>query len=330
MDMSSSIYAVAETFPAASPNYVRSADDFASIPHELKQRRQWINWKIGAIKPNGKFKKPPIDPETGIKMNADDPGNWQTFEKTVAYYCAGVGDGIGYVFSENDPYTGIDLDGSRNPESGDMTEAAEEIIRLLPAYWEISVSETGTKGVCKAALPAGYSNAGVLPDGTGIEIYDRQRMFALTGAVLDDYEHIVEAQDAVDEICQKYLHKKALELVKRDSLKQQPDTVSAPDFNSALISELTDAELIHEIWAAENGSEFRQLWAGVNGPDVSEGDLLVAQRLSSYTHGDCERIARMMASSPRCRAKYSEKHSGHGESYLDLVVDTAVRGTNWW
>ena len=57
-----------------------------------------------------------------------------------------------------------------------MTAAAEEIIRMVPAYWEISVSETGAKGICRAALPAGYSNAGALPDGTGIEIYDRRRM----------------------------------------------------------------------------------------------------------------------------------------------------------
>src|ERR1017187_1047940 len=100
-----------------SGNY-RSASDFASIPSELKQRQQWINWKVGQIKANGKFKKLPIDPGTGIRMNADHPGNWQTFEETVAYYRAGVGDGIGFVFSKDDPYTGVDLDGSRNRESG--------------------------------------------------------------------------------------------------------------------------------------------------------------------------------------------------------------------
>ena len=97
------------------PGNYRSAEDFASIPDELNARRQWINWKVGQINANGKFKKVPIDPETGIKMNADHPGNWQGFEETVAYYCAGVGDGIGYVFSENDPYAGIDLDVSRDP-----------------------------------------------------------------------------------------------------------------------------------------------------------------------------------------------------------------------
>lgn len=306
---------------------LRDVEDFAAVPGQLRQRRQWINWRVGQIKADGKFKKPPIDPETGITMNADHPDNWQTFEETVAYYCAGVGDGIGYVFAEEDPYTGIDLDGSRNRESGELTEEAQKIMRTVPTYWEISPSETGVKGICRAVLPAGYSSTGTLPDGRAIELYDRGQFFAITGAVLDGYGDIVQAQDAVNDISALYLRQKALELETRDCV--EPDAFE-PALDSSLTAELTDDELLGEICAAENGAEFNDLWNGGNGPDVSAGDLLVAQRLSSYTYGDVERIKRMLAGSPRRRAKYSEKHGGHGETFSDLVVDRAVKGTNWW
>jgi uncharacterized protein (DUF927 family) len=312
---------------ASEPEHIRSADELAAIPDELKQRKQWMNWKIGPIKEDGKFKKLPMDPDTSFTIDDKLPGHWQTFEETVALYIAGKGDGIAYCFSESDPFTGIDLDGCRDPETGDISPAAAEIIATIFSYWEISPSEAGMKGICRAVLPAGYSSSGTLPDGTGIEVYDRQRMFALTGAVLDGYEHIVEAQDAINEICTRHIRKKTLELVSRDAV---PPELPAPDFDVALIAELTDSEILEAICSAVNGAEFQHLWAGGNGPDDSAGDLLVAQRLSSYTNGDVDRIKSMMSCCPRARRKYSDKHGAHGESFLDLIVDRAVKGTNWW
>jgi uncharacterized protein (DUF927 family) len=305
----------------------RSAEYFAAIPGELKLRQQWVNWKIGKIKANGRFKKVPIDPATGMGVDGDDPCNWHTFDEVVADYCAGVGDGIAFVFSADDPFIGIDLDGCRDAESGTINEVAGEIIARARCYWEVSPSETGVKGIGEAVFPEGYSNSGLLPDGTGIEVYDRRRMFALTGAVLDGHTEIGQIQGNVDDLCSRYLRRITTELIGYES---EPRVGLAPDFDLGLISELTDDELISEICAAKNGAEFEHLWRGGNCDDVSGGDLLVAQRLSSYTHGDVDRIKQMMLSSPRRRKKYTEKHGQRGETFLDLVVDRAVTGTNWW
>ncbi len=76
-----------------------------------------------------------------------------TFNAAVALAAEKKLSGIGFVFTKNDPYVGVDLDGLLDPQSLAMTPVAQDIVQTLaPAYIEISQSGKGIHIIVKGAL----------------------------------------------------------------------------------------------------------------------------------------------------------------------------------
>jgi primase-polymerase (primpol)-like protein len=155
-----------------------------NIPEELTRLDQWVNWfwKLDG----DKYTKPLIDPKTLKGGSHSDPSTWGTFEQALNKlnnhkWLAG----IGFAFSENDPYAGIDLDDCRNTETGEITPFALSIIHKLNSYTEISPSQRGVKIIVKGRLPEYVSEGGGKNEELRIEVYDRKRYFTITGQVLD-------------------------------------------------------------------------------------------------------------------------------------------------
>ncbi len=65
-------------------------------------------WKYQEIE--GKKKKPPYDPRTHRPASPTDPNTWGTRKEALRALTTGLYNGIGFVFSETDPFLGIDLD----------------------------------------------------------------------------------------------------------------------------------------------------------------------------------------------------------------------------
>jgi putative DNA primase/helicase len=85
-------------------------------PHELVCRPQWVAWR--SIPRAGKLTKVPYSPLTGERASPTAPTTWGTYKQAIRL-CEQMGmDGVGYVFSAEDPYTGIDLDKCRDPTTG--------------------------------------------------------------------------------------------------------------------------------------------------------------------------------------------------------------------
>lgn len=57
--------------------------------------------------------------------------------------------GLGFVFAEDDPFCGIDLDKCRDAESGIIKADAQKHIEALSSYTEISPSEKGVHVILK-------------------------------------------------------------------------------------------------------------------------------------------------------------------------------------
>ena len=86
-----------------------SVEMFSNIPAEMRALNSWVVWKyedIGAKKPT----KIPYNPKNGNMANVNDPDTWASFEEAFNYYNLGNCSGIGFVFSDRDPYSFIDLD----------------------------------------------------------------------------------------------------------------------------------------------------------------------------------------------------------------------------
>jgi putative DNA primase/helicase len=153
-----------------------------AIPPELRERRAWVCWQLETR--NGKLTKVPYD-TYGRHARVDDPSTWTTFDEVIE-----DGRPIGYVFSADDPFTGIDLDKCRDPATGATERWALDIVNQLASYTELSPSGTGAHIIVKATLTGPHHRK------DGVEIYDRKRFFTITGAKIDGTPSTIEDRQA--------------------------------------------------------------------------------------------------------------------------------------
>ena len=97
-----------------------------TIPKALKRLDQWVLWKT--VVRNGEPTKVPFR-YNGDPAKSNDPETWSNYDLARQAYQAGNYDGIGFVFSRDDEFVGIDLDGC--VVDGIFVPWAAEIVRYL-------------------------------------------------------------------------------------------------------------------------------------------------------------------------------------------------------
>ncbi len=155
--------------------------DTSRIPEELQGLPQWVGWQL--VHRDGKPTKVPMRPDGTGKASAIDPATWGTIQQALAAARRYKYSGVGFVFTAEDPYIGIDLDKCRRPETGEIADWAIDILNLLAdAYAEASPSGTGIHIITQGRVPGGRYKA---PYRSGVvEMYDRARYFTVTGVAL--------------------------------------------------------------------------------------------------------------------------------------------------
>lgn len=144
---------------------------YNNIPHELRLLNQWVVWKFVATD-DGKPTKLPYNPRNGHLASTTDPHTWASFEEAVNASFNGYS-GIGFVFTRNDPYCGIDLDATEDPEA---FATQLRVFNAMQSYSERSPSGKGLHIIVKANLPHGRRRS-------FIEVYSSERYFTFTGNV---------------------------------------------------------------------------------------------------------------------------------------------------
>jgi hypothetical protein len=288
-----------------------------NIPPELKALPQWVVWKL-AWRPGkgdqpGKWTKVPHRADTGAPASSTDPVTWASFDAAIRAYQLGRSKwaGIGFVFDPDDPYIGIDLDGCRDPQTGQLTPEALEWVSRFGTYTEVSPSQTGVKLIALGALPEGMSGR---RDATlGVECYDQGRFFTVTGQRLSGSPQTCEgAPEALRAFLAKHFP------------KAEPKPQAAPRPVEPL--DMSDAELLAKAFAAKDGAKFSALWNGslAGYPGSSEADMALAGLLLFWTQGDAPRTESLMRRSQLYRDKWDEKR-GQG-TYLSYTVEKALEG----
>jgi len=194
---------------------------------ELRQFPQWVAWKLtmrpGATKPT----KPPISPHSGLGASHSRPQDWGTWEQATATAKRRKLSGVGFVLSEDDDFTGVDLDKCRDPETGKLDLWAEDIVALGESYWEVSPSGTGLRAIVRGKIAKSIKN-----DKAGVEIYRSQRYLTITGNhVPDTPEHIAPAPITLDLLMDRVAEfaPKAVEpVVQIHTTEQKQTVVSCP------------------------------------------------------------------------------------------------------
>ena len=147
---------------------------------ELRTHRQWVAWRLltrpGAAKPT----KPPVNPHNGLGASHSDPRTWGTHEQAEACAKRKNFAGVGFVLSEEDDYTGVDLDKCRDAASGRLDQWAEDIVSLGETYWEISPSGTGLRAIVRGKI-----EKTVKCDTAHVEVYRSLRYLTITGDHID-------------------------------------------------------------------------------------------------------------------------------------------------
>ena len=295
-----------------------------NIPAELRERRQWAVWRY-VQRDRGRAKKP-YNPRTGESAKANKPETWVTFDEAVAAYESGKWEGIGYIFSANDPYVGIDLDkcvseGVVAPWTPQQREAWEnanapnpaDIIRLVGSYSEVSASGKGVKIIARGSIP-------VPPKRTGkragcFEIYRERRFFALTGQTVPNSP--AECRECADlgKLCELF--------EKRKKQKDAPAPESTPTPAESTPVASTSANFAEQAprilsvaFGGANAGKLLELWNGGQGgyQSHSEADSAQAQIWAFYCGNNPELIEYLMR-----RGEGREKWNNRPEWLRDTI-----------
>ena len=161
------------------PKYLQVRPE--NIPEQLTRRPQWVVWRAvwrvdGAGK--GKWTKPPYQPD-GRPAKSTDPATWAEFGECLLAYQSGRFDGIGFVFTVEAGFIGIDLD-ECIAEDGTIAEWALEAVRRFNSFTELSPSGTGLHIYTRGQIPMTGTKRG------HVEIYRQSRFFTVTGHRLDE------------------------------------------------------------------------------------------------------------------------------------------------
>jgi putative DNA primase/helicase len=255
------------------------------IPEELKITNQWVAWK--EFMKNGKMKKMPIDPATGKTARVNDPSTWGSFDEAVACFKDQDLSGIGFVFTKEDPFVGIDFDKCFIDET--LLPEIEALVNELGSYTEISPSGNGLHTLIKGSLPEG----GMRKD--NIEIYDNLRFFTITGDLLPGSpQEIIEADEVLEKL-----------------LEQHHKNVD------------TDLAILER--AFQENSKYRDLWEGnyFGYTSHSEADLAFCRFLARHFNNQAD-IDRVFRKSGLFRSKWDERHSFSGMTYGQMTIQKSL------
>ena len=197
------------------------------IPAELQSRAQWVLWRY-ELGPKGKWTKVPYNARTARPASTTAPRTWSTFADAKAAYLArrDYFDGVGYVFSKDDPFCGADFDHClKNGTPNEWAAAHIAALRASGAFIEVSVSGNGVHAITRATI---LGKGRKTPRG---EVYSYGRFFTVSGRTLAPTP-IGDGQAAIDALIADLANGRA---VLRDS---KPGTGD----RAALLAEIPAAE----------------------------------------------------------------------------------------
>lgn len=296
----------------------------SELPSVLTSRDQWLCWR--AEDRDGKMTKIPVDPATGGFASTTDSTTWSDFEtaRNRATTAAAEASGVGFVFIDDGPIVGVDLDDCRIPETGKTRDWATDIIERLDSFTEISPSGTGYHVLVEGSLPDGRNRKG------DIELYETARFFTVTG------DHVERTPENINNRGQtlQAIHREYV--AETDNSDKSPpaasDTTAAGEEQqqTPTATAVPDQKLLERAKNAANGEKFRRLWRGNTAgyESHSEADMALCSMLAFWTGGDASQLDGLFRESGLMRGKWDEQHFADGSTYGKKTIERAIAGTD--
>jgi hypothetical protein len=237
-----------------------------NVPLELKQLNQWLMWKQKEV--DGKQTKVPYQ-INGWKADVTNSTHYNSFSACLEHISHF--DGIGFVFTRNDPFSFIDLDFTTDIEA---SRRQILIYDTFQSYSEISPSGKGLHIICKGVVPQGRRRSSV-------EIYSDNRYATMTGNVYNGHSIIKDCSNILNELWVQLGENTKNKIIEE---KQQ---------------EYSDEDIIQQASNAYDGELFDKLYHGDFEniyPSQSEADLALINIIQFYSK-NIEQIDRIFKSS---------------------------------
>jgi len=268
---------------------------------ELLSYPQFVVWKY--TPEQGKLKKRPFTPRTHLPARTNDSTTWARVEPSLKVLATGRYNGIGFVFSETDPFTGIDLDACV-AKDGSIAAWAEEIITTLSSYTEYSPSKLGVHILTQATIPGAGRKRG------NIEMYSHDRFFTLTTHhVQGTPTTIAERQAEVNAL----YHQVAPLGVERDYQNTRVGGGSGSALTE-LPPEAAHDPLLQQLLRGDT--------TGFASP--SNADFVLVLKLLHWTGDNVELTRKLFVESGLYREEKTERKTGP-TTYLDMTINNALR-----
>lgn len=274
---------------------------FNRIPADLRAYPQFVVWRYvdrGGPKPS----KLPFSPRNGQVASVTDATTWATFSESIAAFDNGGFDGIGFVFTDADPFTGIDLDDCHG--DADALAIQHRIFDAFPSYAELSPSGNGLHIIVKGSVRGSRRGH--------VEVYSTERFFTMTGNVYRDAP-IIDGGAALDVLMAEIA----------------PNTSSSfdPSANYQASTE-TDEAVFHRAANAANGGKFVRLWNGdasdlVGDTSGSAIDQALVNMLAFWTK-DPSQIERMWLGCPQGQRVKTQQRADYRRSTIERAFDRTL------
>jgi len=251
----------------------------------MRVRPQWVCWKYEF---DGKWRKPPFHPLTGLKTDVTRPACWATYKEAVRAFLNGGYDGIGYVFLPQEGYTRLDFDHCRDPQTGQLDQWVLEILSFLQTYAEISPSGEGVHAIALGRLRSQDSKTdrlGLRHQGT-LEMYSQgQNYVTWTNERLDYGDDPRECNEQVNTLYGIAFWEQLYKERMREQQGRAPlpviETQTGPRIPA---QEKADNWLLERARRAKNGQAFSRLYDELPGAGSQhEGDFTLCLMLLYWT-----------------------------------------------
>ena len=283
---------------------------WAQVPIELRRRPQWCYTYPGD--PDPLRRKAPR--KKGNTLASDtSPSDWMSFEQACAY-AEQVGGEIGYVLTEDDEFTCIDLDvkdATTHPHKPELWTTQADFNR----YWDIcqyfdSYTEMSTSGKGLHIWLFGNIGQGCRRD--GVEVYSQERFIICTGNIVLN-KPIKEHQKALDLMVGDIRAAQAARYDRIELVEEQ--------------EEYSDTEIIERAINAGNAEKFNALckctscymdsgvkihgtYTELGYGSQSEADLALMSIFTFYSRSNeqCKRLFRMTGLGKRDKATKNDRY----------------------
>ena len=288
------------------------------IPLEMQQLPQWTL--------AGPDKAPYCLGAKGLYHASPTKGPWHTFEDACKYAHQNKC-GIGFIITDSDPYTCIDMDVKdiRSRDKDDQPLQKEQLtpiealkfyagtVDFANSYTEFSASGKGLHTWVLGDIGAGRR-------GKGFEVYSRERFIICTGNPVSELKyHIIDGI-----VFPQPIHRNQLPIADGTailgSLVSELGPIHAVIDLVEVEQELTDSQIYERATGANNSHKFVQLceghWQQYGFPSQSEADLALMSMFTFYS-----------TSNEQCRRLFRETMLGSRDKAIkdDVYLDRTLK-----